>query len=62
MESLNIKQSAHELIDSLPPDATWKDILYEIYIRQEIELGLEDSRNGSVESVEDIRKEYGLKP
>ena len=60
MDTLDIKRLAHELIDSLPPNATWKDLLYEIYVRQEIELGLEDSLKGRTVPVEDIRKEYGL--
>jgi hypothetical protein len=38
MKPIDVKQLAHELIDSMPPDAPWKDILYEIYVRQEIEL------------------------
>ncbi len=62
MQTLDIKPVAHELIDALPAGATWKDLLYEVYVRQEIELGLEDSRNDRVIPVEDIRKEYGLKP
>jgi hypothetical protein len=62
METLDIKRTAHELIDSLPPNATWKDLLYEIYVRQEIELGLEDSMSERITPVEDVRKEYGLEP
>ncbi len=60
MKPIDVKQLAHELIDSMPPDAKWKDILYEIFVRQEIELGLDDSRNDRIVPVEDIRKEYQL--
>ena len=60
METINIKESAHTLVDSLPQDATWKDLLYEIYVRQEIELGLADSMNSQTQSVEEVRKEFGL--
>jgi hypothetical protein len=60
METMNIKKSAHLLVDSLPPDATWKDLLYEIYVRQEIELGLADSENGHIDHVDEVRKEFGL--
>ncbi len=60
MDTANIKESAHHLVDSLPQDATWKDLLYEIYVRQEIELGLTDSNNGQTEPVGEVRKEFGL--
>lgn len=51
---------AHKLIDSLPDGATWKDLLYEIYVRQEIELGLLDSLNGDVESIDSVKGEFGI--
>jgi len=60
METIDIKKSAHILVDSLPEDATWKDLLYEVYVRQEIELGLADSVNGRTQPVEEVRKEFGL--
>ncbi len=43
-----IKEQARELVDQLPDDATWKDLLYEIYVRQEIEAGLRDLDEGRV--------------
>ena len=58
----DIKADAHRLIDSLPPDATWDDIMQGIYVRQSIEAGLEDSNAGHVESVASVRERFGLKP
>ncbi len=40
MSSTNIKQEARRLIDNLPKNATWDDLMYETYIRQAIESGL----------------------
>ncbi len=60
MSSLDIKETAHQLIDQLPDGSTWNDAIYEMVVRREIELGLEDSESNSISSVEDIRKEYGL--
>jgi hypothetical protein len=37
----DIKQAVHALADQLPDDATWKDVIYEAYVRQEIEVGFE---------------------
>ncbi len=60
METLSIKKRAHDLVDALPENASWKDLLYEIYVLQEIQAGLEDSYAGKIESVESIRAEFGL--
>ncbi|MCP4488321.1 MAG: hypothetical protein GY820_13525 [Gammaproteobacteria bacterium] len=60
MPSADIKTVAHHLIDQLPEGSTWNDAIYEMVIRREIELGLEDSEAGRTTPVEDIRKEYGL--
>jgi hypothetical protein len=31
------KEKAHRLIDRMPPQATWDDLMREIYIRETIE-------------------------
>ena len=43
MQTTNIKQAAHRLIEQLPDDATWDDLTYEIYIQQAIEAGVIES-------------------
>lgn len=40
MEKLNIKEEARKLIDKLPANSTWDDLMYEIYVRQVVEAGL----------------------
>jgi hypothetical protein len=60
MESLNIKEEAKKLIDKLPENCTWDDLMYEIYVRQVIEAGLADSKAGRVTSVEEVRAKFGL--
>ncbi len=60
MRSSNIKETAHQLIDQLPEDSTWNDAIYEMVVRREIDLGLEDSEAGNTTLVEDVRKEFGL--
>lgn len=54
------KEEAHKLIDQLPADATWDDLMQEIYVREAIEKGLADSKAGRTKSVADIRAKYGL--
>jgi len=54
------KEDAHKLIDQLPANATWDDLMHEIYVRETIEKGLEDSNAGRTKDVAGVRKKYGL--
>ena len=56
----NIKEEARKLINNLPDNSTWDDLMHEIYVRQAIETGLADSEVGRVISVEQVRKDFGL--
>ncbi|OIO61161.1 MAG: hypothetical protein COX57_01450 [Alphaproteobacteria bacterium CG_4_10_14_0_2_um_filter_63_37] len=60
MPSLLRKEEAHRLIDELPADATWEDLMGEIYVREAVEKGLADSAAGRTRAVEEIRGKYGL--
>lgn len=46
METNSIKEEARRLLDKLPEEVTWDDIMHEIYVRQAIEAGLNDSKAG----------------
>jgi hypothetical protein len=60
MQIVNIKEEAHRLVDKLPEESTWDDLMYEIYVRQAVESGLEDSKAGRTTDVGDVRKKFGL--
>ena len=60
VETVNVKEEARKLIDKLPDDSTWDDLMHEIYVRQAIEIGLADSEARRVTSVEQVRKDFGL--
>jgi hypothetical protein len=60
MSQLNIKSEAHRLVDGLGAEATWDDLMYEIYVRQAVEAGLRDSDDGRVTEVDDARRRFGL--
>lgn len=60
MQATNIKQDAFELLEKLPQNATWDDLMYEIYVRQAIETGLEDSEAGRTTDVREVRAKFGL--
>ncbi len=56
-----IKQRAHELIDALPDNATWQDLLYALERRADVEAGFADAKAGRLTEVEEFRQNYGLR-
>ena len=60
MATLLQKEQAHKLIDGMPENATWDDLMHEIYVREVIERGLADSLAGKTKDVKEVRAKYGL--
>ena len=60
MASTDVKEQARRLVEHLPENATWEDLMYEIYVRQAIEAGVADSEANRVASVADVRARFGL--
>lgn len=54
------KEQAHKLVDQMPAQATWDDLIHQIYVRQAVEQGLSDSKAGRTTSVNEVRAKYGL--
>ena len=54
------KEEAHRIIDKMPSNATWDDLIHEIYVRESIERGLADSNAGRIKDVKEVRAKYGL--
>jgi hypothetical protein len=55
-----IKDEARRLVDQLPDDASWEDLIYRIYVRQAVEAGMEDVREGRTGPVAEVRRRFGL--
>ncbi|MCI5148801.1 MAG: hypothetical protein D3916_05330 [Candidatus Electrothrix sp. MAN1_4] len=60
MQIESIKQEAGRILNSLPDDATWDDLMEQIYVRQAIEAGIKDSDAGRTIDVKEVRKKFGL--
>jgi predicted transcriptional regulator len=60
MSAPTVKEEARRLVEQLSEDATWEDLQYEIYVRQAIEAGLKDSREGRTVPLEEARRRFGL--
>jgi hypothetical protein len=56
----SVKSEAIRLIRDLPASSSWDDLMYRIYVRQKIEVGLADIEAGRVHSHAAIRKEFAL--
>ena len=56
----DIKEEAHRLVTNLPDDATWDDLMHEIYVRKAIEAGIEDGEASRITKVEDVRARIGI--
>lgn len=50
------KHAAKELIDHLPDQASWNDIMYALYLRQKIEAGLRAVVEGRTVPHEEVKR------
>ena len=50
-------QVARQLLDHLPDQASWDDIMYELYVKEKIEEGLADIKAGRTIPHEQVKAE-----
>jgi predicted transcriptional regulator len=53
----SIKEAARQIIENLPDQATWDDLMYELYVKQKIEEGLADIEAGRTIPHEQVKDE-----
>ena len=51
------KDAARQIIERLPEQATWDDIMYELYVKQKIEEGFADIEAGRTIPHEQVKAE-----
>ena len=54
----SVKEEIRSLVDALPNDATWDQVMYEIYVRQKIAEGEKAIAEGRVVSHEEVKKRF----
>jgi hypothetical protein len=59
---MSMKEEAIRLVEKLPDEFSWDDLMYEIYVRKAVEAGMADSRAGRTIPVEELRARFGLEP
>jgi predicted transcriptional regulator len=50
------KKSAQQLLERLPDDADWDDIMYELYVKQKIERGQRAAADGRTVAHAEVRR------
>lgn len=55
-----VKTDALRIVDSLPDNATWDELMYRIYVRQCVDSGIADAEAGRVIDVSEVRRRFGL--
>ena len=51
----SVKEAARSIVDNLPEQATWDDLMYELYVKQKIEAGLEAVAEGRTVPHEEVK-------
>ena len=51
------KEAARQILEHLPDQATWNDIMYELYVKQKMEEGLADIEAGRTIPHEELKTE-----
>jgi predicted transcriptional regulator len=51
-----VREEAHKLIDALPEETSWDDVIYQMYVRKKIARGLEASEQGHVVAHDEVKK------
>lgn len=51
----SVKDAARAIVDKLPEQATWDDLMYELYVKQKIEAGLKGADEGRTVPHEEIK-------
>ena len=53
-----VREEAKKILDTLPDEASWDDVMYEMYVRKKIDEGIKAADEGRVVSHEEVRKRF----
>ncbi len=56
----NVKHESEQLVRALPEQASWDDLMYEIYVRQQVENGLRAADEGRVLTHDEVKRRFAL--
>ena len=53
-----VREEAKKLISDLPDEASWDDLMYEMYVRKKIDEGIKAADDGKLVSHEEVKKRF----
>ena len=53
-----IKEQVQQIADTLPEDATWEQVRYELHVREQIEAGEAAIAEGRTVSHDEVKKRF----
>ena len=53
-----LKDEARKMIDRLPENATWDDLIYELYVIKKVRVALDAVDKGNTTSHEDVKRKF----
>jgi predicted transcriptional regulator len=51
-----LKEEAKKIIEDLPENATWDDLMYQLYVKKRVETGLKEIENGETLPHEEVKR------
>jgi len=51
-----VKEEARKLLERLPDEASWDDLIYEIYVQKKIDMGLKAAESGKLIPHEEVKR------
>jgi predicted transcriptional regulator len=46
------------MIDALPEETSWDDVIYQMYVRKKIAKGIEAAEQGRIVTHEEVKKQF----
>lgn len=53
-----IKDEARKLLENLPEEVSWDDVMYELYVRKKIDEGIQAADEGKLISHDEVKKRF----
>ena len=51
-----VKEEAKRLLEKLPDEASWDDLMYEIYVQKKIDMGLKAAEAGKLIPHDEVKR------
>jgi predicted transcriptional regulator len=53
-----VREEAQKVIDALPEETSWDEVIYQMYVRKKIAKGIEAAEQGRVVTHEEVKKQF----